>query len=187
MSDHTSITIQSANRDKLKRYRESVGLDIFGELFNDVSLRPQTIDGHIYLSMVSLMELMKDQDSRTSSNQAWKNLKRSLKKSDPQLVSNLTQLKMRASDGKAYLTDAAELKVALKIIHRMRTPHAREFSDLVDDRIAGIVESALNYRLCNIGRGYEWAADSISAETNDLELPDSDSAWEEIGYNGDVV
>lgn len=180
-----SLEVVPQNANKLKRYRDSIGLDIFAELFNDVSLRPQVIDGHIYLSMVSLMELLGNSKKGMAPKRIWDNLKRSLKKSDPQLTLNLRQLKMISSDGKRYLTDAAELKIALKIIHRMRTPNARAFSDLIDDRIAGIVEAALNYRLFNIAHGYEWAADTIQVETQDLEIPSQSSAWEEMGYNGE--
>lgn len=181
MADSNSLVPKT--QDKLILYRQSVGLDIFGVLFNDASLRPQIINGHIYLSLVSLMELLERDGAKRTPRLMWSDLKRSLKRDDPKLYEKIIQLKMASPDGKDYLTDAAELQIVLKIIHRMRTPNARELSDLIDERVAGLVESVVNYRLSNIMRGMEWAADSIHEAMIGLEPPERESAWEDLGYS----
>lgn len=178
MSDLTPIQSQ-----KLTRYRDSVGLDIFAVMIRDASLRPQIIDNHIYFSMVSLMELLGDSKRGIAPSAIWKNLKRSLKKYDSQLVSNLHLLPMRASDGKMYLSDAADLATVLKIMHRMRTQNARELSDLIDDRVAGLVEAVINYRVMNIMHGMEWAADATHEAMKGLEPTPPDDAWRDLGYS----
>lgn len=168
---------------KLQKYRDSVGLDIFGILFNDASLRPQIIDGHVYLSLVSLLELLGESKTNRPPRLMWGDLKSRIKRKSPELYAEIVQLKMRAKDNKHYLSDAAELQIVLKIIRRLNTPASLEFSDLMSERVAGIVEAMLNYRLLNIMQGMEWAADSTHEDLKGLEPPDDLTAWEDIGYS----
>lgn len=177
--------------DKLTVYRKTVGLDIFAAIFYDSTLRPQIIDSHVYMSMVSLVELVGDSKKKTDPRFTWANLKRRIQKAEPELLLNLQQLKMVAADGKERETDAAELQTFLKVLHRMKTKTALALSDLIDERVAGLVESAVNYRLMNIARGMEWAADTNHAKLkatgafDDPELQQPDR-WNDIigGSNG---
>ncbi len=56
-------------------------------------------------SVVDIVAVLTDQDDYTKTRNYWKYLKTKLKKENNQLVSNTSQLKLLASDGKKYLTD----------------------------------------------------------------------------------
>jgi cell filamentation protein len=54
---------------------------------------------------LDIVAVLTDQDDYTKARNYWKYLKAKLKKENSELVSNTTQLKLLASDGKRYLTD----------------------------------------------------------------------------------
>ncbi|MDR2168678.1 MAG: Fic family protein [Planctomycetaceae bacterium] len=56
-------------------------------------------------SVVDIVAVLTDQDDYNKARNYWKYLKAKLKKESSELVSNTTQLKLLASDGKRYLTD----------------------------------------------------------------------------------
>jgi cell filamentation protein len=58
-----------------------------------------------FFSVLDIISVLTDQDDYTKTRNYWKYLKAKLKKEKNQLVSNTTQLKLLASDGKKYLTD----------------------------------------------------------------------------------
>ncbi len=53
----------------------------------------------------------------------WKVLKNRLKKEGSEVVTKCNQLKMQASDGKFYLTDAADTEVMLRIVQSIPSPN----------------------------------------------------------------
>jgi hypothetical protein len=57
----------------------------------------------------------------------WKVLKNRLKNEGSEVVTKCNQLKMQASDGKYYLTDAADTEVMLRIIQSIPSPNAEPF------------------------------------------------------------
>lgn len=57
----------------------------------------------------------------------WKVLKNRLKKEGSEVVTKCNQLKMQASDGKYYLTDAADTETVLRIIQSVPSPNAEPF------------------------------------------------------------
>ncbi len=72
-----------------------------------------------YFSIVDVIDsLIKTKDSQNY----WKVLKNRLKKRSPELVTKCNQLKMRAKDGKFYLTDVADSETIIHIIEA--TPRA---------------------------------------------------------------
>lgn len=57
----------------------------------------------------------------------WKVLKNRLKKEGSQVVTKCNQLKMQSSDGKFYLTDAADTETMLRILQTIPSPNAEPF------------------------------------------------------------
>ncbi len=57
----------------------------------------------------------------------WKVLKNRLKQEGSEVVTKCNQLKMQASDGKFYLTDAADTEVMLRLIQSIPSPNAEPF------------------------------------------------------------
>jgi hypothetical protein len=57
----------------------------------------------------------------------WKVLKSRLKKEGSEVVTKCNQLKMQASDGKYYFTDAADTETVLRIIQSIPSPNAEPF------------------------------------------------------------
>ncbi len=54
----------------------------------------------------------------------WKVLKNRLKKEGSEVVTNCNQLKLKASDGKHYLTDVADTETVLRLIQSVPSPKA---------------------------------------------------------------
>lgn len=71
-------------------------------------------DGIIYYPLVSLVDYF--YEGKTDPRDAWKNIKRRLKREGFELVSNLHQFKIAAADGKQRTTDFADLENCLRII-----------------------------------------------------------------------
>ncbi|WP_317484986.1 BRO family protein [Exercitatus varius] len=57
----------------------------------------------------------------------WKVLKHRLNKEGSQLVTDCNQLKLRASDGKFYKTDVADIPQLLRLIQSIPSPKAEPF------------------------------------------------------------
>lgn len=164
--------------DKLAPYRKYIGLDLFAAMLGDLRLRPQIINYRIFASLISLNEIFGD--ANYNPRQAWLDTKKRVLRLRPQLSENFLQLKMLATDGKFRKTEAADLATCVKVIFSMQTPTAIQFQDMIADRIAGIAEAELNYRILNIAKGSEWSADSIHEQMKQLKpVPDSElKYWE---------
>lgn len=74
-----------------------------------------------YFSVVDVVEVLA-QTSRP--RKYWDDLKRKLKTEGSELSEKIGQLKMQASDGKYYLTDAADTEAMLRIIQSVPSPNA---------------------------------------------------------------
>ena len=57
----------------------------------------------------------------------WNDLKSKLKKEGSELSEKIGQLKMQASDGKYYSTDAADTETMLRLIQSIPSPNAEPF------------------------------------------------------------
>lgn len=77
-----------------------------------------------YFSVVDVVEVLA-QTSRP--RKYWDDLKRKLKMEGSELSEKIGQLKMQASDGKYYLTDAADTEAMLRIIQSIPSPNAEPF------------------------------------------------------------
>lgn len=77
-----------------------------------------------YFSVIDVIAVL-TQSSRP--RKYWDDLKRKLIQEGSELSEKIGQLKMQASDGKFYLTDAADTEVMLRIIQSVPSPNAEPF------------------------------------------------------------
>src|SRR3989339_1275526 len=77
-----------------------------------------------YFSVVDAVAVL---TGSTIPRRYWSDLKIKLQKEGSEVYEKIVQLKMRASDGKFYLTDAADTEVMLRIIQSIPSPNAEPF------------------------------------------------------------
>lgn len=75
--------------------------------FDDREVRAVWDDANAkwWFSVLDIIAVFTDQNDYNKTRNYWKYLKAKLKKEENQLVSNTTQLKLMAADGKKYNTD----------------------------------------------------------------------------------
>jgi hypothetical protein len=77
-----------------------------------------------YFSVVDIVAALIDQPNYQSARKYWNKLSERLKKEGSQSVSNCHRLKMKAADGKNYLTDAADPETILRLVQSIPSPKA---------------------------------------------------------------
>lgn len=77
-----------------------------------------------YFSVVDVIEVL---SNSKNPRKYWNKLAERLRKEGSESVTKCHQLKMQASDGKYYLTDAADTEVMLRIIQSVPSPNAEPF------------------------------------------------------------
>ncbi len=77
-----------------------------------------------YFSVIDVVEVL---TGSTIPRRYWSDLKIKLQKEGSEVYEKIVQLKMKASDGKLYLTDAADTEVMLRIIQSNPSPNAEPF------------------------------------------------------------
>ena len=77
-----------------------------------------------YFSVVDVVSIL---SGSTDGRNYWKVLKHRLKEEGSEVVTKCNQLKMQASDGKSYLTDAADTETLLRLIQSIPSPKAEPF------------------------------------------------------------
>ena len=77
-----------------------------------------------YFSVVDIISVLIDQTNHKRAQSYWTTLKNRLKDEGSQVVTNCDQLKMLASDGKKYLTDAADVETLFRLIQSVPSPKA---------------------------------------------------------------
>ena len=80
-----------------------------------------------YFSIVDVISALTDQPDHKRAQSYWTTLKNRLKQEGSEVVTKCDQLKMQASDGKYYLTDAADTEVMLRLIQSIPSPKAEPF------------------------------------------------------------
>ncbi len=80
--------------------------------------------GVLYLSIVDVIEIL---EISTDPRNYWKTTKNRLKINQNKLVTKCNQVKMRASDGKNYLTDATDSDTMLLLIQHIAPQKVGEF------------------------------------------------------------
>jgi len=78
-----------------------------------------------YFSIVDVCGALTDQPTQRGATLYWGKMKQRLKMDGNQLLTNCQQLKMRAADGKSYMTDAFDLKNTLRVIQLIPSKKAK--------------------------------------------------------------
>ncbi len=77
-----------------------------------------------FFSVVDIITALIQQPNYQAARNYWKVLKNRLKKEGSESVTKCNRLKMRAADGKEYLTDAADPETLLRLIQSVPSPKA---------------------------------------------------------------
>jgi DNA-damage-inducible protein D len=77
-----------------------------------------------YFSVVDIIQVLIQQPDFQTARKYWNKLKERLGKEGSESVTNCHRLKMEASDGKKYLTDAANAETLLRLIQSVPSPKA---------------------------------------------------------------
>jgi len=80
-----------------------------------------------YFSVVDIISVLTSQNTFQKSRKYWNKLAERLRKEGSEAVTKCHQLKMRAPDGKFYLTDAADTETMFRIIQSIPSPKAEPF------------------------------------------------------------
>lgn len=80
-----------------------------------------------YFSIVDVIAVLTGQLDHKKAQSYWTTLKGRLKEEGSEVVTKCDQLKMQASDGKYYATDAADTEVMLRLIQSIPSPNAEPF------------------------------------------------------------
>ncbi len=80
-----------------------------------------------WFSVLDIVAVLTDQDDYTKTRNYWKYLKAKLKKEKNELVSDTTQLKLLANDGKRYLTDMLDYNGIIALGKEFSSKKANRF------------------------------------------------------------
>ena len=119
----------------------------------------------------------------------WNDLKIKLKNEGSELSENIGQLKMKAADGKNYLTDTLDTRGILRLIESVPSPKAEPFklwlANLGSERIDEVFDPEIAIKRAiayyqNKGYSDDWIKARINAILNRKKLTD---IWSENGIN----
>ncbi|MBQ7659680.1 MAG: Bro-N domain-containing protein [Alphaproteobacteria bacterium] len=98
------------------------------KLFEEQKVRVEWNDAEEkwYFSIVDVVAILTDNPYQQARNY-WKVLKHRLSQEGNESVTNCNQLKMKATDGKMYLTDVADTEQLLRLIQSIPSPKAEPF------------------------------------------------------------
>ncbi len=88
-----------------------------------------------YFSIVDVIEIFANS---TDARNYWKVLKNRLKKADLELVTKINQLKMKARDGKLYMTDTADQELMVRILETIPSANIEKFKHYAKSLIEGL-------------------------------------------------
>ena len=95
-------------------------------IFEDQPVR-RTWDGKTEKWLFSVVDVIGILSQSADPRNYWKVLKNRLNKEGSEVVTKCNQLKMRASDGKMYLTDAADVETIFRLVQSVPSPKAEPF------------------------------------------------------------
>lgn len=137
-----------------------------------------------YFSIVDVVAVLTDSPNP---RKYWSVLKTRLKKEGSELTTNCSQLKMRAADGKNYLTDVADTEQLFRLIQSIPSPKAEPFKqwmaqvaserlDQMQDPELSIEQAMTDYR--RLGYSENWINQRIKSIEIRKELTDE---WKRCG------
>ena len=77
-----------------------------------------------WFSVLDIIRVLTQQPNYKLAQNYWKILKHRLNKEGSQLVTNCNQLKLKAADGKSYLTEVATAETLLRLVQSVPSPRA---------------------------------------------------------------
>lgn len=142
-----------------------------------------------YFSIVDVVAVLTDSPNP---RKYWSVLKTRLKKEGSELTTNCSQLKMRAADGKNYLTDVADTEQLFRLIQSIPSPKAEPFKqwmaqvaserlDQMQDPELSIEQAMTDYR--RLGYSENWINQRIKSLEIRKELTDE---WKRCGLEEGV-
>jgi len=142
-----------------------------------------------YISIVDVITVLTESKRP---RKYWSDLKLKLKKEGSQLSENIGQLKMKASDGKAYSTDVANTKQLFRLIQTIPSPKAEPFklwlAQIATERLDEMqdpeqsIDRALKQYL-ELGYSENWINQRLKSIEIRKELTDE---WKKIGLKEGV-
>ena len=99
--------------------------------FNDCEVRAVWDEEHSkwWFSVLDIIAAINEQDDYQKTRNYWKYLKTKLRKENSQLVSGTNQLKLKASDGKAYKADTFDAEGVTLLAKHINNTKATNFLD----------------------------------------------------------
>ena len=95
-------------------------------LFDDKTIRRQW-DKHKELWYFSVIDVVMVLTGSSIPKRYWSDLKTKLRNEGSEVYEKIVQLKMKAIDGKKYLTDVADTETLLRLIQSVPSPKAEPF------------------------------------------------------------
>lgn len=125
-----------------------------------------------WFSILDIITVLTDQSDYGKTRNYWKWLKNKLKTEGSELVSKTNRLKLKAADGKRYLTDVADTEQILRLIQSIPSRKAEPFkmwlaqvgSERIDETVdpeLSINRAIQNYR--RLGYSENWINQRIKA------------------------
>ncbi len=110
-----------------------------------------------YFSIVDVVRVLTEQPDTDGARNYWKVLKIRLKEEGSQLVTNCSQLKMTAQDGKKRLTDVANTEQLLRLIQSIPSKKAEPFkmwlAQVGRERIEEVIDPELTNEITKAWSG----------------------------------
>lgn len=140
-----------------------------------------------FFSVIDIIAVLIDQPDYKKAKSYWSTLKNRLKKEGSQVVTDCDHLKMKASDGKSYNVDAADLQTIFRIVQSVPSKKAEPIklwlAKVGNERIEEIVnpEQSLNRARENWqqhGRSPKWIQQRMMGQETRNKLTDY---WKESG------
>ena len=134
-----------------------------------------------FFSVVDVVQVLTQQADYQTARKYWSLLKTRLKKEGSESTTKCSQLKLKAQDGKKYLTDVANVETLLRLIQSIPSPKAEPFklwlAKVGYERIQEIAdpERSLNRARDNWrkhGRSDEWIQRRMSGQETRNKLTD---------------
>ena len=123
-------------------------------------------------SVVDIVAVLTDQPTQRGATLYWGKLKQRLKEEGSELLTNCQQLKLKAADGKKYLTDIADTEQVLRLVQSIPSKKAEPFKmwlakvgrERIDETIdpeQSIERAIQNYR--KLGYSENWINQRIKS------------------------